>query len=324
MVKVGVIGAGGMGNLHMGILSKMRDVEITVICDEEKEKAIEAKLKFGAQRIETNFRKLLETDEIEAILCCVPTFMHTQIVIESARAGKHIFCEKPLCMTIDEASKIKRALDKSKVKFQIGFVRRFDDEWLKFKELIIDGKIGRPVIWRSINAGSAPSAKWYVDKKKGGGPFIDGAIHNYDFANYIFGKAKEVTAFLTKFREDSTAFDTGTVIVKFESEDELMMCWSWGLPAGASGSNLHDAIGPKGAIIFQKEEFVINQGANNVELVKIEPESLTKGYVKQLQHFISCIIEDKTPEVGILEGIESLKIASAVFESSRFSKKVHI
>lgn len=324
MIKIGIIGAGGIGKLHMGILSKMKDVEITMVCDEAKEKAIESKEMFGAKSIETDFQKLLEVDEIDAILCCVPTFMHTPIVVESVKAGKHIFCEKPLCMTLEEANEIKKALEKSKVKFQMGFVRRFDNEWLKFKELITGNKIGRPVLWRSINAGSAPSAKWFLDIEKGGGPFMDGAIHNYDFANFMFGKAKEVTSFLLKFREDSTALDTGTTIIKFESEDELMLCWSWGLPLGASGCSLHDTLGPKGALIFHGEEFIVNLGTNNKESIKVEPESLTKGFEKQLEHFISCIKEDKTPEVGISEGIESLKIALAVFESAKLSKKIYV
>lgn len=314
MVKIGIIGCGGMGRLHAGILEKMDDVEIVAASDVNENQYLSFRNDFNVKNVFKDYKDLLKISEIDAVIITTPTFTHPEITIEAARAKKEIFCEKPIALKLEEAEKMVEECEKNNVKFQIGFVRRFDDEWLKFRELLRSGIIGKPVLWRHIVGGPGPSADWYYDINKGGGPFIDGAVHSYDFAIYTFGKAVEVDATLMKFK-NITSPDTGTVCVKFESGDALTLSWSWGLPTGCSSGYLHEAIGPDGVLILDsvKDEnnkwFLLKKENGKEEKIEKMPlNTLGPGFKKQMEHFIDCIKNNKTPMVGGKEGIESLKI----------------
>ncbi len=331
MVKIGIIGCGGIANLHMDMLAKLKDrVQIIAVCDLDEKKAIAAKEKTCAKKHFTDMQEMLKLD-INAILCCVPTLYHAKVVIDAAKSGKHIFCEKPIAMTLADADNMIEVCKKAGVVFQVGFVRRFDEEWLKFRELVQSGVIGRPVIWRSA-AGSHVPIKWFIDEKIGGGPFIDGCVHNFDFALFTFGEAQLAVASLKKFRSDTTALDTGTAVVKFKSGDELMLSWSWGLPAQCHGSTLHDALGPAGAIIFPSGgnpedkfmEFKIFNEKEKDKAEKVARDSIFKAFYKQMEHFIDCVENKKEPIVTGEDGKKAIAIALAVIQSAKTGKPVVI
>ncbi|MFN4227174.1 MAG: Gfo/Idh/MocA family protein [Candidatus Ratteibacteria bacterium] len=233
---------------------------------------------------------------------------------------KHIFCEKPIAINLKQAEKMIDECEKNNVIFQIGYVRRFDEEWLKFKELMEERIIGRPVVWHQIWGGNGPSSEWYYDIKKGMGPFVDGAVHSYDFAIYTFGKVKKVKSSLTKFK-NFTSPDTGTAIIEFESGDMLVLYWSWGLPKNVSSCYVHQALGPGGVLIFggfQDEKgkyFVIKRENQEEKIGPIHLNSLSIGFEKQMEHFIDCVKNNKKPIVGGIDGYESLKVGLNVLKN---------
>ncbi|MCD6408669.1 Gfo/Idh/MocA family oxidoreductase [bacterium] len=314
MVKIGIIGCGGMGRLHSNILKKMEDVEITAASDINKNQLLSFQKDFEVKKVFIDYKELLKLSEIDGIICSTPTFTHSEIVIEAANAKKDIFCEKPISLNLKDAEKMVEECEKNNVKFQIGYVRRFDDEWLKFRELMKSKIIGSPVVWRQISAGPGPSSLWYYDINKGGGPFIDGAVHSYDFGIYTFGKVKNVESSLTRFKKFSSP-DTGTVCVEFENGDILVVCWSWGLPENCSGNRIHEVIGPEGVLIFEgikdeKNKWFLLRKENGKEekIEKLPLNTLEIAYEKQMEHFIDCIKNNKKPIVGGKEGIETLKV----------------
>ncbi len=313
MVKIGIIGTGGMGRYHAGILKKMEDVKIVSACDIDGNSLNNFKNEFGVEEIYKDFKEMLKKSEIDAVICATPTHLHYKIVIEGAKAKKHIFCEKPIAINLKQAEKMIEECEKNNVIFQIGYVRRFDEEWLKFKELMDKRIIGRPVIWHQVWGGYGPSSEWYYDIKKGMGPFVDGAVHSYDFAIYTFGKVKKVKSSLTKFKK-FTSPDTGVVCVEFESGDILVLCWSWGLPKNTSSQYLHQAIGPEGVLVFggyqdeKNRSFVVKKETGEEKIGPIPLNSLFLGFEKQMEHFIDCIKNNKKPVVSGIDGYESLKI----------------
>lgn len=328
MVKLGMIGCGGIGNLHMGFLKKIKGVEVLAISDVNEEKLHFMKNRFKIKYTFSDFRKLLKIGEIDGIICTTPTYLHSLIVTESAKAKKDIFCEKPMAMTLKDADRMIESCEKHNVKLQIGFVRRFDKEWVKFKELIKSGIIGRPVIWRSISGSSGPGNPWFHDIKKGGGPFIDGAVHSYDFALYTFGNVKEIKSSLIKFRKRTTAPDTGFVNVKFSGGDHLLLNWSWGLPPGCHSSGINEAIGPGGVLIFggvqskKYKWFVVRKNGGKEEKTGRTPiDTLTKGFQKQMEHFVDCIKNNKKPVVGGLEGRKSLEVGLEVLRKWKLTHR---
>ncbi len=116
------------------------------------------------------------------------------------------------------------------------------------------GALGRPVVWRSLNAVRGGRQPWYLQKGRGDGPLLDAAIHNYDFARFTFGEARAVLSSTKTFRGDATCADTGTAIIPFDSGDDLIVSWSWGLSRGrARGSAVNEIIGPQGALYFGRD-----------------------------------------------------------------------
>jgi len=144
MIKIGIIGCGGMGKLHSNILKKMEDVEITAASDINENQLLSFQKDFEVKKVFTDYKELLKLSEIDGIICSTPTFTHPEIVIEAARAKKDIFCEKPISLNLKDAEKMVEECEKNNVKFQIGYVRRFDQEWLKFRELMKSKIIGSP------------------------------------------------------------------------------------------------------------------------------------------------------------------------------------
>ncbi|MCM8806885.1 MAG: Gfo/Idh/MocA family oxidoreductase [Candidatus Omnitrophica bacterium] len=320
MVKIGIIGTGGMGRYHANILKKMNDVKIVSACDVNIDSLNSFKNEFGIEEIYTDFKELLKKSDVDAIICATPTHLHYEIVVKAAKSKKHIFCEKPIAINLRQAEKMIEECEKNNVIFQIGYVRRFDEEWLKFKELMDKKIIGRPVIWQQIWGGSGPSSDWFYDIKKGMGPFVDGAVHSYDFAIYTFGKVKKVKSSLLKFKK-FTSPDTGVVSVEFEGGDILVLCWSWGLPKNVSSQYLHQALGPEGVLIFagyqdEKEKyFVVRKEKGEEKIGPIPLNSLVIGFEKQMSHFIECIKDNKKPIVSGIDGYESLKVALQVIKN---------
>ncbi len=330
-VRVAVIGYGQIGPVHIRSYKKFLDkVEVVAVADIDEKKLQLAKDQYGIERLVTDYRELLAMDDIDVIDVCIPTYEHYDLVLAAARHGKHVFCEKPMAMKMEDALEMESACKEAGVKLQLGFVRRFDNEWLKFKEIVTGGLLGRPVVWRSASAGQGAPTPWFFQRELGGGPFMDGAVHNYDFGNYMFGKAKSVTAIGTTIQPNRTAIDTGIASIEYESGDILQMLWSWGLQAGCRAGGSHDVLGEKGALLFQSPT---KDPSNNVGQLIIERpggEQEVHEYVRndmfadQMEHFIDCIINDRDPKVTAKHGQESLKVALAVLESFETGKTVVI
>jgi predicted dehydrogenase len=250
MIRLGFIGCGGINRHHAkAIRGEVPGLEITAAADV----SLEARGAFEKENpgvaLYDDYKAMLEKAAIDAVCIGLPTGLHPEATIAAAKAGKHVFCEKPMAMNLADADKMNRACAAAGVTLMVGHVRRYDPDWGTFKGLIESGAIGRPVLWRQTAGGPPPASPWFMDAAMGGGPFMDGAVHNWDFANWVFGKPVEVVGSLMRLQK-TTALDTGAVIVRYGGGDELMLSWSWGLPTGCRTSGTHEALGPKGLIKF--------------------------------------------------------------------------
>ena len=249
MLNVGFIGCGGIAHHHAQRFAELKNARITAVADICEEAARSFAADFGADAWFTDSRKMLAQGNVDAVWICTPTFLHAKHTCEVARAGKHVFCEKPMAMKVGDACRAAEACKKAGVLLTIGFVRRFDAQWGKFKEIVQSGVVGRPVIWRFAAGGKPPKA-WFRDEKKGGGPLMDGAVHNYDFARQLFGEVVSVQASSLQFDDTSIGADSASAILNFESGDQHSLIWSWGVAKGAQVTSLNDIIGPTGSLQF--------------------------------------------------------------------------
>lgn len=329
-LKVGIIGGGGIVRAHLPQLKKRDDaVELVALSDVNPEAAQKTADEYSIPRHSTDYKEWLS--DVDAVVVGIPTHLHAQVGIDCANAGKHIFMEKPFTRTREQADALLEAVEKNGVQLQVGFVRRFDDEWLAWRELILQEKIGRPVSWRHVTGAYGAPTPWFNQEEQGGGPFIDGCIHNIDFALHTFGPAQWAFANLRTMREGNTALDTGTATVRFQSGDEMMLAWSWGLPKGSSAGNVFDFLGPKGTLLYsgakggdwEPNNFVLDYGEEK-EAVAYPAGALHDGFNKQMDEFVEVASGRATPRAGGREGLESLNLALAILQSGRTGQVVSL
>ena len=313
---IGFIGCGGIHTAHAPSLVDNPDAFIACAMDVNPDAVKAHQENYGTKCGTTSLEELLAHPEVEAVVVCTPTGFHHDGVMAAAAAGKHILCEKPMAMSVADCEEMDAAAKKAGVVLQIAFVRHFCNEWMKLREILQDGMIGSPVVWRQISASSPPGAPWFVDKEIGGGPFIDGAIHSYDFANFTFGKCSNVVVDIRKMSPDSTAWDTGTVLVNYESGDQQIVCWSWGLPrSGISGGNAHDVLGPEGVITFPGGNKLTVTRADGVHEVEFVADDGGMWFRSQMAHFVECCKTGAQPVTGGAEGIAAERIAMAALDN---------
>ncbi len=334
MLHIGFIGCGGIARHHATRLAGMRNVRIVAAADTMAPTARKFASDFGAGHVFTDYEKMIELDRLDAVWVCTPTFQHAAPVVAGAQAGKHVFCEKPMALNLRDAYRMASACERHGVRLAIGFVRRFDLEWGKLRQVIHSGVLGRPLIWRYL-ANGRPLNPWFRDAGKGGGPLMDGAVHNYDFAMQIFGPVESVQASALQFDPTSVGADTASVILNFASGDQHTLVWTWGMEPGSACTSLNDTIGPGGSLQFGMTASTAprnydpdKQGALTLKSARgrerVYPYRLEDMFVTQARHVVRCLEKNEQPLVGAADGIAALKVAAAVLKSGKTRRTVRI
>src|SRR4030065_484877 len=215
-VKIGVIGTGRIGKVHIATLvQNVPQADVVAVADVNLTSANEVAKAFGITSVFTSYADVLNHPDVEAVAICSPTDTHARYIVEAAKAGKHIFCEKPVDLSLDIIKGAIDAVQKAGVKLMVGFNRRFDPNFLKIKQLVMEGKIGEPHILKITYRDPAPPPAEY--SATSGGMFMDMTIHDFDIARYIAGS--EVTEVYAKSAvlvdpEIGKAGDVDTAIIK--------------------------------------------------------------------------------------------------------------
>lgn len=321
-IGLGLIGAGRIGRIHARNLKfQIPGAKLLAVADVIIESARKIAEELEIPIYEQDYHRLLEKDEIEAVLICSSTDTHAQIIVEAAHAGKHIFCEKPIALEIDKIDQALAAIDQTGVKLQVGFNRRFDPSFKKAKELVESRRIGTPQLLRISSRDPQPPPLDYV--KVSGGLFLDMMIHDFDMARYLLGE--EVTELMAVGHcliDPSIGkcgdIDTAVVLLKFES--------------GALGAidNSRQAVygydqrievfGSKGSVV------VGNKTPTEVTIHSTDSihsdtplffflERYQEAYLAEMNHFITCLLENKEPSVGGWDGKISVAMGLAAQES---------
>ncbi len=335
MIKLGFIGCGGIATHHATtIAAEVKGIKIAAGADIDGRTLARFGETFDGAALFSDYGQMIGSAGLDAVCVALPTYLHSKAVVASAKAGLHVFCEKPMARTIRDCDVMIDACTKAGVTLMIGQVRRYDSDWGEWKKVVQGGTLGRPVAWRQTQAGSAPGA-WYMDEKMSGGPFIDGCIHNWDFANLVFGKPEYAYGNLMRL-SGSTAFDTGSATVSYEGGDQVTLNWSWGLPAGVKTQALTDILGPKGALFFpgsfnddefpagfDKETYggYLVSLAKQKRIVKFRRRNM---FALEWKDFRNAIEKNKEPVVTGEIGREAVAVALAVLKAGRTGKPVRI
>ncbi len=217
-INIAVIGTGRMGSVHArNIARSIPEANLAAVCDIRLEVAQAVAAECGVQRVVRDYHDLLEDQSIEAILIATSTNTHAFIMKDVARAGKHIFCEKPLALDLAEIDDALAEVERAGVKLQIGFNRRFDKSFRQVHEIVASGEIGRPCILRITNRDPDFPAMEFM--RVSGGMFLDMTIHDFDMARFQIGEVDEVFAIggvlLNPELNEFGDTDTNIVTLKF-------------------------------------------------------------------------------------------------------------
>jgi myo-inositol 2-dehydrogenase/D-chiro-inositol 1-dehydrogenase len=208
-LRVGVIGVGRIGRMHAGLLLRqVPGATVSVVHDPQADAArgVADELRVTAA---TDVGELLAADDVDAVAICSSTDTHAELVVAAARAGKAIFCEKPVSLDLAELDRALSAVHEAGVPFQIGFNRRFDPAHAAVAAAVADGTIGEPQLVRISSRDPAPPPLAYV--RKSGGMFLDMTIHDFDMARFVT-RSEVVEVFARgAVRIDSAFADAGDV-----------------------------------------------------------------------------------------------------------------
>lgn len=329
MTGIGFIGTGGMGRHQADAFSKLKGVRVTAGADLSPASR-EAFLKlFPDATAYEDHRELLADKSVEGVVVSVPTGLHLQVASDALKAGVPVLCEKPLGRTVEQCRKMIEISKKTGTFLMTAHCRRFDADWGQMRKIVSSGKLGQPMIWRSMSVGMGPAPAWFFDEKLGGGPMIDGAVHNYDFATLLFGKAVSVIATAINLT-GTTAVNTATAMIEYEKGDQMMLSWSWGLPGTHAGGS--DILGSKGTMAFGAGGADVSKfdtkkyGFYSVANRKTGKSTLTKFtrsnmYVTQAKHFIECFKGKAECLSPPQEAIKAVAVAEAIFKSIKANGK---
>ncbi len=189
-LKLGLIGAGRIGHLHAEHLtSRIRSAELVMVADIFEEAARECAKRYAIPDFSQDYHDVLAHPDIQAVVICSSTSTHAHIIEEAVQAGKHIFCEKPIALDLPSLDRALDAVERTGVKFQIGFNRRFDANFRRVRQAVEQGEIGRPHLLHIISRDPAPPPIEYI--RVSGGLFLDMTIHDFDMARYLIGSEVE-------------------------------------------------------------------------------------------------------------------------------------
>ncbi len=190
LLKVGIVGAGRIGKVHAETLTyRIPEAQIVSIADVNRSAAECVAARCGIPHVGACAEEVIRDARIDAVLICSSTDTHEALIVEAARAGKHIFCEKPLARSLAEIDGALEAVEKAGVKLQIGFNRRFDANFARVRQAVVAGEIGTPSLMHIVSRDPAPPPLSYV--RASGGIFLDMTIHDFDMARFAIGDEVE-------------------------------------------------------------------------------------------------------------------------------------
>ncbi len=341
-IRIGIIGAGNIAqNAHIPSYLKQEDCELVAVCDLKPDRAREVAEKHQIKHVAQDIKELVSLEDVDAVSICTWNNAHMQAAVEAAKAGKHILCEKPMAMTVQEAQTMEETARKNNVTLMLGFVNRFRPDSKLIKEMADSGKFGEIYYSKAgwLRRRGTPLG-WFTDlSKSGGGPVIDIGVHVIDLTWYFMGKPKPLSVSATvhnkigdyqtkgvgrwtAFDTDNLAFETedsATGIIRFENGASMNFEVSWaingkdtGIYSQIFGNKAGASLNPL-AIYGEEENYLMDSTPT------IGSED---AFVNQIRHFLDCIKEGKQPISTAEDGVWIQKILNGIYASAEAGKEL--
>ncbi len=308
--------------------------EVVAIVDANLEAAKNLASLLGGINYYESLTDAIKREDFDAIFITTPTFTHHSLTVEAAEAGKHVFCEKPMALTLKEADEMISITRRNNVKLQIGFMRRFDPEFRRAKSLIDEGVIGKPVLVKSVGRGPGLPPRWALDPKTGLGMVAEVNSHDFDtlrwFMNDEFKTIYADAAALLRpdVAEEFPGFhDIVAVMARFQRGGFGII--DGGCPVNYAYDARVEVLGTEGLLTIGEVQGTSLLVCHKDQKITTEPfhswrDRFREAYIAEAESFIKSIIEDREPEVTGEDGKKALEATLAAIKSIKEHKPVEL
>lgn len=335
-IKIGVIGAGNVGRVHIeNIITRIPQAEIVAISDPFPQKYNEWAKELDYPMAVEDYKVIMNDPQIEALVICAPAAVHGDLIIEAARVGKHVFCEKPFDYDIDKIVEAMKVVEETGVKLQLGFNRRFDHNFAKARDYIDAGKVGDVHVIKITSRDPVPPIMGYFTAPGGENCslYTDTTIHDFDMVRFL-NPGKEVVEvygmgakLINKDKPEITRDDTCVITIRFDDNSLAVIDNSWEAVYGYDQRG--EVFGTKGAVTIENDVF--SQATLNCKdgIIAEKPLVTIKdryglAYTEEVQEFINCVLNDTPPKANGMDGLMSIVIAKACRKSVEENRPVKI
>ena len=319
MITVGVLGVGGMGNVHARQYAKMQDVDV-VFFDPDAERSKTYVERWKATPVGSADELISKADVVDV---CLPSDLHVEYGLKSIAAGRPVIIEKPLTRSFEEGVQLMNAADKAGIPVMPAQVVRFFPEFANGNRLVREGKVGTPAAARTRRGGLAPkgSDSWFMDHHRSGGVLLDLAIHDFDWLRWTLGEVKFLYS-CSLGAKTMSGPDYALTTLTFDSGAIAHVESTWMDPSGFRTS--YEVCGSAGMIQFDSRDTpslrTTIEGSKTVNEGPLAPTD--DPYYKQLRGFLDAIQKGVQPSVTALDGVMAVSISQAAIESAKSGKVV--
>jgi myo-inositol 2-dehydrogenase/D-chiro-inositol 1-dehydrogenase len=319
-LRVGIVGAGGIGRVHAEHLREIDGARVSAVMDASAERAGELAAACGARPF-TRLAPML--DELDALYVCSPPTFHHEHVVAAASAGKHVFCEKPLAATIEGGRAIAEAVAGSSVHAMVGFNNRFRPAFRRWRDLVRE-EVGTPFggwIHRLAPSTTPPNANWRTTPGLLTGITIESASHDIDLVRWTLGEIEAVSASTASSLPELEGFDDSLFgLLRIQGGPAVTIGISWSSPISMSSRGVVGSggavclIGPDMWTVSELRSARTGDPERNESIGAEEGADL--GYRAASEHFIECVRGDRPPDVTVDDGLAALEVSLALLRAA--------
>lgn len=332
MIQVGIIGAGRIGRVHVeSICTQVPNANVKLLADPFMTEDTAAWAKsIGVTATTKDYKEILADPEIDAVLICSSTDTHSPISVEAIKAGKHVFCEKPIDHDIAKIQEVIDALEGSNVKYQVGFNRRFDHNFEAVRSAVAAGKVGDVHVIKVTSRDPEPPCADYV--KVSGGMFLDMTIHDFDMVRFLAGcNAEEVYAQAAVLVDPAIgeAGDVDTAVITLKMENGAIAVIDNSRKAVYGYDQRAEVFGSDGMVATANDSASTAVVSNADGVTGEKPlhfflERYMAAYAKEIKCFIKAIEEDTEAPLGVMDGLQPVLMGLAAQKSLKEHRPVKI
>ena len=329
-LTIGIIGAGRIGQLHAANALRSDKIVLKTIADMYTDHLSETNIPSNVPVITQNPDDIFNDSEIDAVFICSSTDSHVDFIKKAAHAKKHIFCEKPISMSMDESKEALEVVKATGIKYQIGFNRRFDKHFKAAYEAVRNNKIGTPHIIKITSRDPEAPPESYIQKS--GGMFMDMTIHDFDMIRYLANQeVKDITVKATSLIDEKFTRndDVDTAVITITFADGTLGVIDNSRQAVYGYDQRIEIFGNEGLITVENEK-ATNVTVSSKEMVTTDKpkyfflERYNDAFIAEIDSFVEAVLEDKPVLATIDDGLQAQLLAVAAKISWKENRTVEV